>query len=144
MITYEEFLNKSNIISEDLFDDIVSTLPNIDIEDVDFSDVYEFDSQDEISSVIISAILAKWDWVTCSDVNFEKRTFYLDDVQSIKDLEEIKETFVNWNITNYEEALEWCKENEKNERENEEREKIIMHLRHNATIEQLRKFEKEV
>lgn len=144
MITYKEFLEKANIISEDLFDDIVRTLPDVEIEDVSFDDIYEFDSQDEIASTIIAAILNKWDWVTCSDVNFERRTFCLDDVQSEKDLKEIVETFTNWTITNYEEALEWCKENEKNEREEEEREKILMHLKYNATIEQLRNFEKDV
>ena len=144
MITYKEFLEKANIISEDLFDDIVRTLPDVEIEDVSFDDIYEFDSQDEIASTIIAAILNKWDWVTCSDVNFERRTFCLDDVQSEKDLKEIVETFTNWTITNYEEALEWCKENEKNEREEEEREKILMHLKYSATIEQLRNFEKNV
>ena len=143
MITYKEFLEKANIISEDLFDDIVRTLPDVKIEDISFDDIYEFDSQDEIASTIIAAILNKWDWVTCSDVNFERRTFCLDDVQSEKDLKEIVETFTNWTITNYEDALEWCKENEKNEKE-EEREKILMHLKYNATIEQLRNFEKDV
>ena len=144
MITYKEFLEKANIISEDLFNDIVRTLPDVEIEDVSFDDMYEFDSQDEIASTIIAAILNKWDWVTCSDVNFERRTFCLDDVQSEKDLKEIAETFTNWTITNYEDALEWCKENEKNEKEEEEREKILMHLKYNATIEQLRNFEKDV
>ena len=144
MITYEEFLEKANIISEELFNDIVRTLPDIEVENVSFNDIYEFDSQDEIASTIIAAILEKWDWVTCSDVNFEKMTFVLDDVQSEKDLNEIVKTFTNWTITNYEEALEWCKENEKSEREEEEREKILMYLRHNATIEQLREFENNI
>jgi hypothetical protein len=144
MITYEEFLEKANIIPEDLFNDIVRTLPDVEVEDVSFNDIYEFDSQDEIASTIIAAILEKWDWATCSEVNFEKRTFCLDDVQSEKDLKEIVETFTNWTITNYEDVLEWCKENEKNEKEEEEREKILMHLRHNATIEQLREFENNI
>lgn len=144
MITYEEFLEKANIIPEDLFNDIVRTLPDVEVEDVSFNDIYEFDSQDEIASTIIAAILEKWDWATCSEVNFEKRTFCLDDVQSEKDLKEIVETFTNWTIINYEDVLEWCKENEKSEREEEEREKILMHLRHNATIEQLREFENNI
>ena len=144
MITYKEFLEEANIISEDSFNDIVRALPDIEVEELSFDDVYEFDSQDEIASTIIAAILNKWDWVTCSDVDFERRTFYLDDVQSEEDLKEIAETFTNWTITNYEDALEQCKENEKNEREEEEKEKILMYLRHNATIEQLRNFEKNV
>ena len=77
-------------------------------------------------------------------MDFERRTFYLDDVQSEEDLKEIAETFTNWTIGNYEDTLEWCKKNDKNEREEEEKEKILMYLRHNATIEQLRNFEKDV
>jgi len=144
MTKYQEFLEKANIISEELFNDIIRTLPDVDIEEINFSDIYELDSQDEIASELIATILNKWDWVTCSDVNFEKRTFCVDDVQSEKDLKEIVETFTNWTITNYEEALEWCKENEKSEKEEEEREQILRDLRCNASIEQLREFRKSI
>lgn len=144
MITYKEFLEKANIISEELFNDIVRTLPDVDIEEVNFLDIYELDSQDEIASELIATILNKWDCATCSDVNFEKRTFCVDDVQSEKDLKEIVETFTNWTIANYEEALEWCKENEESEKEDEEREQILRDLRYNASIEQLREFIKSI
>jgi hypothetical protein len=144
MITYKEFLEKANIISEELFNDIIRTLPDVDIEEVNFLDIYELDSQDEIASELIATILNKWDCATCSDVNFERRTFCVDDVQSEKDLKEINATLSNWIITNYEEALEWCKENEKSEKEDEEREQILRDLRYNASIEQLREFRKSI
>ena len=140
MITYKEFLERANIISEELFNDIIRTLPDVDIEEVNFLDIYELDSQDEIASELIATILNKWDCATCSDVNFERRTFCVDDVQSEKDLKEISATFSNWTITNYEEALEWCKENEESEKEDEEREQILRDLRYNTSIEQLREF----
>ena len=72
------------------------------------------DSQDEIASEIIATILLNWSQVTCECVNFEKKTFDLVDVESLKDLREINATFSKWTITNYDECKEiWLSEETK-------------------------------
>jgi hypothetical protein len=108
MTKYQEFLNKAHVISEELFYEIVDSLPEYDNEKTSFEDLYEFDSQDEIASEIIATILLNWPWVTCENVNFESKSFDLVDVQSLKDLEEIKETFSKWTINNYDQCKESC------------------------------------
>ena len=145
MITYEEFLEKNNVITESEFDDIVRTLPKVNIIDVDFNGIYDLDSQDDIAASFIVAILENWDWATCEDVDFDKRTFKLEDVACIKDLEEIKETFSEWwTISNYDEMLEICKNNEKEEALKDEKEKLICFIRNNASIEQLKEFKESI
>lgn len=146
MITYEEFLEKNNVIDESGFDDVVRTIPSkVNIIDVDFSGIYDLDSQDEIATSFINAVLENWDWATCEDVDFDKGTFKLEDVACTKDLEEIKETFSGWwTISNYDEMLEICKNNEEKEALKSEKEKLMCFIRDNASIEQLRKFKESI
>jgi hypothetical protein len=108
MTKYQEFLNTAGIISEDLFNEIVNSLPEYDTNKVDFSNIYMLDSQDEIASEIIATILLNWSCVTCENVDFERRTFDLVDVESLKDLKEINVAFSKWAITNYDECKEEC------------------------------------
>lgn len=118
MTKYQEFLNGINVISEDLFYEVVDSLPEYDSNKVDFlSNIYDYTSQDEIAAEIIATILFNWSCVTCEDVDFKKRTFTLVDGSSLKDLEEIKETFSKWKwtINNYEECKEWFLNEEKTE-----------------------------
>ena len=119
MTKYQEFLEQSCIISEDLFNEVVNSLPEYNIKDTAFDTLYEYNSQDEIASEIISSILLKWHCVTCEDVDFEKRIFTLIDVESLEDLEEIKNTFSKWTISNYEECREMLLsyQEEKNKKE---------------------------
>ena len=75
----------------------------------------------------------------------DKRTFKLEDVACIKDLEEIKETFSEWwTISNYDEMLEICKNNEEEEALKNEKEKLICFIRNNASIEQLKEFKESI
>jgi hypothetical protein len=43
MTKYQEFLNTAGIISEDLFNEIVNSLPEYDSNKVDFSNIYMLD-----------------------------------------------------------------------------------------------------
>ena len=98
---YQEFLNRVEIIPEDLFNDIVNNLPEIEISNIDFTNLYEFNSQDNISELIINEILRDWNYCNCYNVDFENKTFELEDVDSLEDLEKIKNIFNKWTISNY-------------------------------------------
>ena len=137
MTKYQEFLNTAGIISEDLFNEIVNSLPEYDSNKVDFSNIYMLDSQDEIASEIIATILLNWSCVTCENVDFERRTFDLVDGSSLEDLEEIKESFSKWTINNYEECKEWFLSEEANKEKD-----VFIHNYDfsNVPLEDLKKF----
>ena len=140
MTKYQEFLNKANIISEDLFNDIIKTLPDFDMEDAEMDNLFDYNSQDEIAAEIIATILQKWNYATCENVNFERRIFDVCDVDSREDLEEIKSTFSDWTITNYDECLEEIKEIEESQAKDEKREGLLNYIRNHASIEDLENF----
>ena len=140
MTKYQEFLNKANIISEDLFNDIIKTLPDFDMEDAEMDNLFDYNSQDEIAAEIIATILQNWNYVTCENVDFERRTFDVCDVDSREDLEEIKSTFSDWTITNYDECLEEIKEIEEDQAKDEKREGLLNYIRNHASIEDLENF----
>jgi hypothetical protein len=137
MTKYQQFLESIGIIPEDLFNEIIDSLPEVDIDSIDF-DLNGADSLDDVAEQIISYILQDWEYVYVEELDFENKTLTLYDVESLKDLEEIKETFSKWTITNYDDLVEQLKE-EENE-DNKEFESLINKIRSNATIEQLRKF----
>jgi hypothetical protein len=140
MTKYQEFLNKANIISEDLFNDIIKTLPDFDMEDAEMDNLLDYNSQDEIAAEIIATILQRWNYATCENVDFERRIFDVCDVDSREDLEEIKSTFSNWTITNYDECLEEIKEIEEDQTKDEKREGLLNYIRNHASIEDLENF----
>ena len=140
MTKYQEFLNSARIIPEDLFNEIVNSLPNIDIADIDFSDLYELDSCDEISEYIINYKLNDWNYCYSENTNFENKTFELNDVEFSEDLEEIKNFFNKWTIANYEELKRDIEEKEKECEEEKTFDKLIDIIESKANLVQLQKF----
>ena len=136
MTKYQQFLESIGIIPEDLFNEIIDSLPEVDIDLIDF-ELDGADSLDDIAEQIISYILQDWEYVYVEELDFENKTLTLEDVQSLKDLEEIKETFSKWTITNYDDLVEQFEEENEDDKEFES---LINKIRFNATIEQLRKF----
>ena len=137
MTKYQEFLNGINVIPEDLFYEVLDSLPEYDSDKIDFLNIYDYTSQDEIAAEIIATILYNWPSVTCENVDFEKRTFDLVDVESLKDLREINATFSKWTITNYDE----CKEILLGEETNKEKDVFIHNYDFsNVPLEDLKKF----
>ena len=123
MITYKEFLEKINIISEEDFNEIIESLPDRDINDIEF-DLYNCDNKQDIAYILINGILNNWNlaWTDITDV--DDHSFEVHDVECLSDLEEIKETFSKWTISNYEEIKNGLLEKEKsNEIYNERKEK---------------------
>ena len=142
MTKYQEFLNNAGIIPEDLFDEIINSLPNIDIADIDFSsDLYELGSCDEISEYIINYKLNDWNYCYLENINFENKTFELYDVESLEDLEEIKNFFSKWTITNYDELKEIITESEEESKKLDKIDKLIQEIRYKCdNIDKLEKF----
>ena len=137
MTKYQQFLESIGVIPEDLFNEVIDSLPEIDINLIDF-ELDSADSSDDIAEQIITYILQNWDWVYIGDLDFKNKTFSLEDVKSLNDLNEIKETFSKWTITNYDDLVKQLEEDK--DKEDEEFESLINTIRFNATIEQLRKF----
>ena len=142
MITYSEFLEKIGIVSEDDFDSLIKSLPDCDIEDVDF-DVYDYESITSVAFSIISSIISnKWD-VYVDDINVEKYTIELNDADSIEDLDEIVEYFNKWTISNYDEiknSILECEEEEKSNKEHKLKMDMIGSVIDKISLEDIKKF----
>lgn len=109
---YKEYLKELGIISEEEFNEVIESLPKIDIR---FSEVNFNDSdQESLAFDLIDYILQdKWRGVWLYSCEYNNKLFSIDGVQSIKDLEEIKEFFSpNWTIDGYDDILEQLKEAE--------------------------------
>lgn len=139
MTKYQQFLESIGVIPEDSFNEVINSLPEVDIDLIDF-ELDEADSLDNIAEQIITYILQDWAFVYIENVDFENKTFSLEDVDSLEDLEEIKNTFTKWTITNYDDIVEQLKEEEKESEEDKEFESLLNKIRHKANIEQLKKF----
>lgn len=123
MITYSEFLEQIDIISEEDFNEIIESLPDCDINDVEF-DSYNCNDERDIADAVINGILNNWNLTWTDSINVDNRSFEVYDVECLSDLEEIKETFSGWTISNYEEMKNDLLEEEKsNETDKERREK---------------------
>jgi len=122
MTKYEKFLDKAGVISEESFNEIINSLPDFDIDDADFSNLYDFSSKNEILESIFSVILNQWNYVYVDNLDFDSKTVELDDVETIEDLEEIKNALSKWTISNYEDLKESINEENK---ENDEKSLLI-------------------
>lgn len=123
MITYSEFLEQIDIISEEDFNEIIESLPDCDINDVAF-DSYSRNDERDIAYAVINGILNNWNFAWTDSIDVDNRSFEVYDVECLSDLEEMKETFSGWTISNYEEMKNDLLEEEKsNETDKERREK---------------------
>lgn len=139
MTKYQQFLDSLDIIQEDLFNEIIENLPEVDINLIRF-DIDDSYSVDGISMQIITHILESWSYVYVEDVDFENKTFELYDCTSLEDLEEIKNTFSNWTIINYDDIVEELKSEIEENEKNMEFENLINIIRYKANVEQLKSF----
>lgn len=123
MITYSEFLEQIDIIPESEFNEIIESLPDCDINDVEF-DSYNCNDKRDIADAVINGILNNWNLAWTDSINVNNRSFEVYDVECLSELEEMKETFSEWTISNYEEMKNDLLEEEKsNETDKERREK---------------------
>ena len=139
MTKYQQFLESICVIPEDSFNEVINSLPEVDIDLIDF-ELDEADSLDNIAEQIITYILQDWAFVYIENVDFENKKFSLEDVDSLEELEEIKNTFTKCNITHKEDIVKQLKNEEKESEEDKEFESLLNKIRYKANIEQLKKF----
>lgn len=140
---YEQFLENCNIISEDKFIEIVESLPEVDLDKADFESLYYLDVEDDIAKAIIDVIVADWQYAYCEIADFENKTFELSDIESLEDLEEIRDYFSkysDWTIENYDDLKE---ELEQENKQTDNKEKLLYIISSNATLSDLEKIVKE-
>lgn len=140
---YEQFLENCNIISEDKFLEIVESLPEVDLDKADFESLYYLDVEDDIAKAIIDVIVADWQYAYCEIADFENKTFELSDIESLEDLEEIRDYFSkysDWTIENYDDLKE---ELEQESKQTDNKEKLLYMISSNATLSDLEKIVKE-
>ena len=141
MIAYNDFLEYFNVVSEEQFNDIVESLPEID--SCEFDDL---DSVNNIARCIIDSALKDFDYVYCEWADFDEKTFELEDVDSLENLFEIKDMFKNWTISNFNELEEALKVQEEENKELEEFYKkkcIIESVLENIPTDEVIKFAKQ-
>ena len=142
MNKYQEFLEKICVISEDQFDKIVDEFPDVEIDDLDISE-YDDNTFDDIVRAFVNALLDEYDCVWIDDLDFDNKTISIEDVQSLKDLESIKNKLFNWNITNYNELKgDLLQEEEENRKDMEHLKKmnLITDVIDNIPFEDIENF----
>ena len=142
MITYKEFLEEVNIISEEDFNEIVESLPDCDINDVEFDSNNCNDKQD-IADAVINGILNNWNLAWTDSIDVDNRSFEVYDVECLSELEEMKETFSRWTISNYEEMKNNLLEEEKSDemyKERREKEGLFNSIIDEISLDDLKKL----
>lgn len=142
MTKYQQFLEKLFIISEDQFDEIIKEFPDIDISLLELNS-YDDNNVDDVARAFIEVILRDYDYAYPDELDFEARTISIEDVESLEDLESIKQKLSNWNITNYSELREYLLQEEKeNEKcvEHQKKMNLITNTIDNIPIEDLKEF----
>ena len=142
MITYSEFLEQINIIPESEFNEIIDSLPDCDINDVEF-DSYNCNDDRDIADSVINGILNNWNLAWTDSIDVDNRSFEVYDVECLSDLEEMKETFSEWTISNYEEIKNDLLEEEKSDemyKERKEKEGLFNSIIDKISLDDLKKL----
>lgn len=108
---YKEYLTAIEIISEEDFNEVIESLPKVKI---NFDEVYFSDYTQDKNSLaydLINYILDSYG-AYLNECNFEDKIINIEDVDTVEDLEEIKNLFSHWTISNYEGLLKDLKESE--------------------------------
>ena len=142
MTKYQQFLEKICVISEDQFNEIVKEFPDIDISLL-VLDSYDDNTVDDVARAFVEVILRDYDYVYPDELDFEAKTISFEDVESLEDLESIKQRFSNWNITNYCELKEYLLQEEEENKKNVEHQNkmnLIADTIDNIPIKDLKEF----
>lgn len=134
---YKQFLQLNKIISEEDFSKLLEEFPaDIDLSNIEW-DGSDLNNIEEITEQLIQAYLnQKTSTAWCDDVSYKDKFFELYDIESLEELETIKNSFSNWNIRNYSIIAQALKEKDDNQRFDD----LIDYIRLNASLEQLEKF----
>ena len=147
---YRKYLKGINVIQEEEFNKILEILP-IDLLDKAFSDLENdsilygfFENTRNINEVaidLVNLILQDIIYVFCEDFTVSEASMYISDVDSLEDLEKIKNRFSKIKISNYEEIKKDLEEQEEQRILNDERngkEAYLEYLRANCNLETIK------
>lgn len=136
MTKYQEFIKVLNILSEESFNEVIASLPEVDINKVEFdTDTVLFD-ESELSFSIISSIIydiTNFAWIDV--VDFKNKSFEVYDIESLEEIKKIEETFPLWTINNKEVIVQKVKEEEI-----ETRKEFILNALAQLSLEKLEKL----
>jgi len=140
MVTYKEFLEKTNAISESDFDEVASLFPSVNIDSLDVQD-YDplYCDKDDLARFFIAVILEDYNCVYLDELSFENKTLTLEDVYDLEDLKSIKEELSDWTITNYYEIEKTLLEEEEENKEDSEHANKMEFI-DNIPMEDLKEF----
>lgn len=138
MTKYQEMLEEVGIIPEDIFNDIINSLPayNLYFKDIE---LYEITSIDDLCTCCINEILYDYLYAYADNVDFDNKTFELCDVNSLNDLIEIKNKFSKWTISNYDEMAKDVQESSP-EKDYDKKNKLFNEYVDDVSYEDLEKF----
>ena len=137
MVTYEDYLYNCDVVSRDIFDEVIDNLPDMEI-DFDSVTLYSTDDEDSTAEALINGILyTNWNnsLLDACNVDFDNRCFDLDGVEDFDELESIVAAFENWTITNYEDIKKELEEESEEIKEQKERDSLISYLKELSTGE---------
>ena len=143
MNDYLLFLEEAGLPSEEEFESLVDSLPEVDFGSIDF---YSIDLEDleTIAIGMMEAILKAndLDEMFISDVDVDEKTYCVEHCSDKEELDKVRDLFPEWTLENYDDTIEWMEENKVNEEYNAKLKFISSHLG-NIPMEDLKEFIKK-
>lgn len=126
---YEEYLRATSLLSEEEFNEIANTLPEVSIDEVEKSlnnGIYDTETQYDLALIIINAILMRYTSnAYVEDLDLECKYIYVSDIGSVKELVDIKMAFSQTDWTIASDTMEEIEEAERIEAEESARDKCL-------------------
>lgn len=126
---YDEYLRATAPMSEKEFNEIANTLPEVSFDEVkkSFNDgLYDTDSQYDLALIIINAILMRYTHhAYVDDLDLECKYVYIGDIESVKELVDIKIAFSQTDWTIASNTVEEIEEAEKIKAEESARDRCL-------------------
>ena len=143
MNDYLLFLEEAGLASEEEFESLIDSLPEVDFGSIDFYSV-DLEDIDTIAIGMMEAVLKSNDFedVFISDVDVNEKTYCVEHCSSKEELDKVKDLFPEWTLENYDDTLEWIDENKANEEYNAKMKFISSYLS-NIPMEDLKEFVKK-
>ena len=143
MNDYLLFLEEAGLATEEEFESLIDSLPEVDFGSIDFYSV-DLEDIDTIAIGMMEAVLKSNDFedVFISDVDVNEKTYCVEHCSSKEELDKVKDLFPEWTLENYDDTLEWIDENKANEEYNE-KVKFISSYLSNIPMEDLKEFVKK-
>lgn len=116
MITYKELLEKSGIISEKEFNDVIKIIPEFDCSNIEL-DSDEIDSKYNLCIALMGEFISScttYAWI--NDLSFDNLSLKVWDIESYEELDNIESKLnsLGWKITNRDDIIEDLNDNLEN------------------------------